>query len=354
MKASTIAVIGAVSAAALIPVAAAHASFGMPSLLTVSPREQADEVSSAALAGDGRYLVFAGSLDGAKGILRRDLQTGVVEPVAATDAYGSSPVRDAASPAISANGRYVSFTTSAALDPADDHNQQPDVYVRDMDASVPGDGAPCGAYGPCAYTLVSALDGTTAGLTYATGSASGSTAAARQAISADGRRVAFIVVAESDLAGPATPGGQVAVRDLDTRRTVLVSALRDPDTGAMTDRPVPGRAVVEQGPRSAPMAPPSPGRVSGSAYRPRRSAAILAAVPAATTTSPCGGASPTDRRHPPAAWRARATRRRPAVHLAGRWPTAPVRAFSAAQHRQPRAGDHRRLVDRDQRHRCWR
>ncbi len=247
MRAMKIVLVAAAGAAALIPVAAAHASFGMPSLMTVSAREQADEVSGAALSGDGHYLVFTGSLDGTRGILRRDLQTGVTEPVAATDAYGGAPVRDASSPAISANGRYVSFTTSAALDPADDHNPQPDVYVRDMDASVPGDGAPCAADGPCAYTLVSALDATTAGLTYPAGGSSGSTAAARQAISADGRRVAFVVEAESDLAGTGTPAGQVAVRDLDTRRTTLVSAQRDPDSGTMTDRPVAGPAVAGQG-----------------------------------------------------------------------------------------------------------
>jgi hypothetical protein len=247
MKPWKIALIGVASAGALMPVATAHASFGMPRLLTVSPREQADEVSNAALSGDGRYLVFAGSLDGRSGILRRDLQTDVVEPVAVADAYGDSPLRDAAFPAISASGRSVSFTTSAALDPADDHNQQADVYVRDMTIPVPGDGAACAVDGPCGYTLVSALDGTTTGLTYQAGGGSGSTAAARQAISADGRRVAFIVVAESDLAGPGTPAGQVAVRDLETRRTTLVSTLRDPDTGSMTDRPVPGRAVVGQG-----------------------------------------------------------------------------------------------------------
>ncbi|HWI71787.1 MAG TPA: hypothetical protein VNT55_07515 [Baekduia sp.] len=242
MKTYKILFTGALVAIALGSAVPARGEFGMPQLLTVSPREQADSVSSSALSANGRYLVFAGSLDATTGILRRDLQTGVTEPVAAGDAYGTAPVRDASSPSISADGRYISFTTAAVLNPAEDNNSASDVYVRDMEASVPSGGAACAAEGPCAYTLVSALDGVATGLTYSTGGGSG--AAPRQAISADGRRVAFVVQAASDLAGPDTPGGQVTVRDLDTQRTTLVSAERDPATGAMTGRPVAGGAIT--------------------------------------------------------------------------------------------------------------
>ncbi len=243
------AVLAAIGLAAAAP-GAAQAEWTAPELLTISPLEQADGISSSALSADGRYLVFAGSLDGVKGILRRDLQTGLTEVVAAAGAYDRGPLLDAGNPSISADGRFVSFTTVAALDPADDVNTLPDVYVRDMDAAVPSDGAPCAADGgPCAYTLVSAIDGGTVGLTYQPFSPGpnippGAAAAPRQAISADGRRVAFVVRSPSDLAGPDTPAFQVAVRDLDTRRTTLVSAVRDATTGAMTDRPVPGGAVV--------------------------------------------------------------------------------------------------------------
>jgi hypothetical protein len=222
--------------------ASAAADFGPPSLLTVSPLEQADGVASSALSADGRYLVFSGSLDGIKGVLRRDLATGLTEVVAAAGAYGTAPVLDASDPSTSADGRFVSFTTTAALDPVDDTNTAADVYVRDMEASVPADGAPCDPGGPCAYSLASAADGSAAGLSY--DGAAGSHAAPRSALSADGRRVAFVVGAGSDLAGPGTPAGQVAVRDLDTRRTTLVSSARDVATGAMTGRPVPGGAVT--------------------------------------------------------------------------------------------------------------
>ncbi|HTT95571.1 MAG TPA: hypothetical protein VMF55_12930 [Solirubrobacterales bacterium] len=226
--------------AALLLAAPAAAEWSAPELISVSPREQSDGVTSSVLSADGRYLVFAGSIDGRKGILRRDLRTGAIEPVAAGSAYVRAPIQSSSGPAVSADGRYVSFTTSAALDPADDRNEAPDVYVRDMDLPVPGEGAPCAASGPCAYTLASAVDGGAEGLAYAETGGAGS---GRQAISADGGRVAFLVRPRSNVApGPGQPA-QVAVRDLATQRTLLVSSTRDPSTGQMTGEPVPGGAM---------------------------------------------------------------------------------------------------------------
>jgi Tol biopolymer transport system component len=222
-----------VSVAGAAGAGAAQADFGAPVLLSYSPREQADAVGTSALSADGHWLAYSGSLDGIKGVFRRNLDTGATDVVAGGDAYNFAPVTDAQLPSISADGRYVSFTTSAPLDPVDDTNTAPDVYVRDMDA--PGN----------AYTLASALDGSATGLTYnTTNNSGGSMAAPRAALSADGRRVAFVTQDASNLAGPATPAGQVAVRDLDTQRTTLVSTTRDPATGAMTGLPVPDGAVV--------------------------------------------------------------------------------------------------------------
>jgi Tol biopolymer transport system component len=282
---------GAVLAAAvaLLPAAAAHAELTAPQLVTVSPLEQSDGVTGAVLSADGRHLVFTGSLGGVAGILRRDLRTGLTEPVAAGSAYIRSVLTDTArDPSVSADGRYVAFTTSAALDPDDDTNAAPDVYVRDMEASVPADGAACPAGGACAYTLASAADGRAGGLSYT--SDGGATATPRQAITADGRRVAFVVNAESDLAGPGTPGGQVAVRDLDTRRTTLVTALRDRATGAMTTLPVPGRAVTlgEAGPGGPGGAAISADgtTVAWSGQRIADQAPVVAGDPADTTANP--------------------------------------------------------------------
>ena len=272
--------VGLLAAVGVAP--AARAELGAPRLLTLSDREQSDGVTAAALSADGRYLVFAGSLGGETGILRRDLRDGAVEPVAAGDAYAATrAIQGSADPSVSADGRYVSFTTDAALDPADDTNAVADVYVRDMDVAAPPGGAPCdpAAGTSCAYTLVSAVDGSAAGLSYAT-PGQGAAAAPRQAISADGRAVAFVTNADSDLAGPGTRAGQVAVRDLDRRSTTLVSARRDPASGAMTGQPVPGRAVTA-GTAAAISADGT--TVAWSGQRIGDQAATVAGDPAATT-----------------------------------------------------------------------
>jgi hypothetical protein len=242
---------------ALAP-ALAHADVFEPiSLASVSAisgfagNQQADFAHDAAISADGRYVAFDGSYGGAKGVWRRDLLTGAVVPVASQSSVEpavSAP--DAELPSISADGRYISFTTTARLDPVDDVNPGPDVYVRDMDLPA----APCEpAAPPCAYTLVSAVDGSATGLTYEPSGERGgeelnygSVAAGRSAISADGRKVAFVTTVISNLAGPGTPALQAAMRDLDTEQTQLVSVRVDPSTGQPLDgQPVSGKQGTE-------------------------------------------------------------------------------------------------------------
>jgi WD40-like Beta Propeller Repeat len=252
---ATSVVLTALAFAALLPTLAQADVFGSISLASESVlpgfafNQQADYAHDAAISGNGRYVVFDGSYGGRSGVWRRDLQTGAIEVVAAGnegDPAISAP--DAALPSISEDGRYVSFTTTAALDPIDDTNRGPDVYVRDMDVAP---GQPCepgpGTAQPCAYTLVSAVDGANAGLTYEPTGVSlaseetddGAVAAGRSAISDDGREVAFVTTAISNLVGPGTPGMQVAVRYLDSDRTELVSVADEPASGA----PIPGEPV---------------------------------------------------------------------------------------------------------------
>jgi WD40 repeat protein len=215
--------------------------------------QQANFAHDPAISGDGRYVVFDGSFGGAEGVFRRDLQSGAVVAVAAAnEAEPAISAPDAELPSISDDGRYVSFTTRARLDPLDDTNPGPDVYVRDMDTTA---SQPCEPGTACAYTLVSAVDGSSAGLTYEpTGKQQlsfeeekfGSLAAGRSAISSDGRKVAFVTSAISNLAGPGTPALQVAVRDLDTEQTQLVSVREDPATGLpLAGRPVSGQEGSE-------------------------------------------------------------------------------------------------------------
>jgi Tol biopolymer transport system component len=237
----------AAGAFALAPALARADVFEPISLVSASAipgfagNQQADFAHDAAISGDGRYVVFDGSYGGVTGVWRRDLQTGAIAPVASGNAAEPAiDAPDAELPSVSDDGRYVSFTTTAALDPLDDTNAGPDVYVRDM--SIPAS-QPCEPGSECAYTLVSAVDGSSAGLSYTPpeGQAQsyGSQAAGRSAISADGRKVVFVTTAISDLAGPGTPALQVAMRDLDTEQTELVSVRDDPATG----QPLPGQPV---------------------------------------------------------------------------------------------------------------
>ncbi len=221
----------------------AIADFGPIQLVSKSAGEQAASALAPAISADGRYLAFQGTIGGLRGVFRRDLETGAVVPVAAGSAYESgSPGADSSAPAISADGRYVSFTTKTPLDPSNDiQPASSDVYVADM--SPPS---------PPAYELASALDNSQVGLTYE--GAGGSVASGRVALSADGREVVFFTTASSDLTsgpggsteGTPTPAGQVVLRNLETLETTLVSVERDPGTEAMTDLPVPGGAMVEK------------------------------------------------------------------------------------------------------------
>jgi hypothetical protein len=216
-----------------------------------SENQQVEYAHDAVISADGRYVAFDGSYAGLTGVWRRDLETGAVEAVAAEnplDPAISAP--DADLPSISADGRYVSFTTTAALDPTDDTNPGPDVYVRDMtipatNACEPGPGSPQ----PCAYVLASAVNGSTQGLTYEpTGRLAhefeernyGSLAAGRTALSADGQKLAFVTTATSNLAGPGTPAMQVAVRDLQTDTTELVSVAAEASGAPIPGQPVSG------------------------------------------------------------------------------------------------------------------
>lgn len=204
--------------------------------------QQANFAVDPAISADGRYVAFQGSVGGKTGIFRRDLQSGEIAVVAEGNAV---------LPSISEEGRYISFTTTDRLDEENETKPVPSVYVRDMD--VPDHG-PCGPEWEqrgegCAFTLASAVDKSSRGLEYEYGSNRsfeeahyGSLAAGRSALSADGRKVAFITTAISNLAGANTPKLQVAVRDLETKETELVSVVYE--DGRTTSEPVP---TSEQG-----------------------------------------------------------------------------------------------------------
>jgi Tol biopolymer transport system component len=226
------------------PVVSARAAlYTPPELVSAVGSLQSDSAYQPDISADGRYVVFTGSFNGVIGIYRKDLLTGELELVAG--ANSSEPALnapDASSPSVSADGRYVSFNSTAGLDPgAPVAVGCSNVYVRDM--TIP-------AQSPGAYTLASALDGSEQSIVYSScAEGTGSAVADRVALSGDGRQVAFTVSAESNLTsgvgGPEqTPPYQVAVRDLGTQRTTLVSQTMV--SLGSTPQPVSGGATIPE------------------------------------------------------------------------------------------------------------
>ena len=222
--------------------------------------EQGDDATTfAAIAANGRYVAiqtrarnFFADDDPdppgryrAGGVFRFDLATQALAKVADGDLFDEASNqflrRGASNPSISVDGRYVAFATAEPLVAADG-NDHVDVYVRDMDVAIGQPGA---------YDLVSARDGGDVPAAYGTpavptpGSEPGSDVSRGVAISADGRRVAFRTDAPTDLPASGAvdvPAGQVFVRDRVADTTTLVTAKRDPESGAMTSAPAGGAA----------------------------------------------------------------------------------------------------------------
>lgn len=220
--------------------------------------EQGDDSTTfAAISADGRYVAIqsrarnffadddpdpAGKYR-AGGVFRFDLVTKTLDKVADGDLFeeaGSAFLRrGASSPSISADGRFVVFTTAEPLIAADE-NDNADVYVRDMSL-------PIGAGG--AYDLVSARNGGDVPAEYGPapipfpGSEPGADTTRGVSVSADGNLVAFRTVVSSDLPAQGAadvPAGQVFVRNRAANTTSLVTAVRDSESGAMTSLPAGG------------------------------------------------------------------------------------------------------------------
>jgi Tol biopolymer transport system component len=221
-------VLSAALVAATLAPESTLADFTPASLVSGSSTIQADYAYSPAISANGEYVAFVGSVASVKGVYVKDLSDDALKLVA---------LGNASAPSISEDGRYVSFTTSE--DPitgtatADECSS---VYVRDMNVPLPealeGEPGPS-KEGTSPFTLVSARNGTEEPLAYAgTGKpgcpGGGSAAADRVAMSANGEKVVFTVIGQSDLTQgqpgtPETPPDQIAVRNLLTQTTTLVS-----------------------------------------------------------------------------------------------------------------------------------
>ncbi len=172
-----------------------------PAELALTPDgSTAQAMSPPTISADGRYVVFTtrvrnlfvGDAEALRetargGILRREVDgtaLDVVAPGPPLSQAGTLSLGEQA--AVSADGRFVAFTTTVALVAADDDGTASDVYVRDM--SIP-------RTAPGAYDLVS--EGGDPGARFGLPVGHG-----RSAMSADGRHVLYADVTSMSLTAP--------------------------------------------------------------------------------------------------------------------------------------------------------
>jgi len=175
-----------------------------------SSEVQADYTSgyaTPAISADGRFVAFqseasnlvSGDTNGAQDIFVRDRQLGTTERVS-VDSGGTEGNSFSYVPAISSDGRFVAFASSSSNFAAGDTNGVNDVFVRDR------------------------LNGTTELVSVDLGGVPGNSDSITPAISGDGRYVAFESFASNLVGGDTNQTGDIFVRDRlngSTRRVSL-------------------------------------------------------------------------------------------------------------------------------------
>ena len=170
-------------------------------------------------SADGRYVAFvsnatnlvAGDTNGKQDVFVRDRQLGATERVS-VDSSGAQSNDFAANPALSADGRYVAFGSTATNLVAGDTNAKVDVFVRDRQL------------------------GTTERVSVDSSGAQGDGHSTVSSISADGRYVAFVSSAANLVSGDTNGAQDAFVRDrqLGVTERVSVDSAGSQANGATT------------------------------------------------------------------------------------------------------------------------
>jgi len=165
---------------------------------------------SPSSSADGRFVAFQSSASNLiavdannhADVFVRDLQTDATRLVSRSSGAGAPDANsDSFQPSISADGRFVAFTSFAGNLVTGDANDAFDVFVRDLDTDT--------------TRLVSRSSGA--------GAPDSNGASQQPSISPDGRFVAFQSSASNLVGGDANGKIDVFVRDLQTDTTTLVS-----------------------------------------------------------------------------------------------------------------------------------
>jgi Tol biopolymer transport system component len=160
----------------------------------------------AVISGDGRYVAFRslasnlvpGDTNGFEDVFVKDLQTGRISR-ASTDSTGNESNGHSLNAAISADGRYVAFRSSASNLVPDDTNGKFDIFMKDLSS------------GATSRVSTGSLGAEADGDSY------------DPSVSADGRYVAFWSVASNLVPGDTNGTPDVFVKDLWTGATTRVS-----------------------------------------------------------------------------------------------------------------------------------
>jgi RHS repeat-associated protein len=162
--------------------------------------------SFASISADGRYVAFqskannlvGGDTNGWEDVFVHDMLTGATDRVSVSSS-GAQSNQDSSDPSVSADGRYVAFTSFASNLVTGDSNGNADVFLRDRQS------------------------GTTVLVSHTPTGASGNSSSSRPAISADGRYVVFDSTASNLLTGDINARTDVFLYDRTTANLAIVS-----------------------------------------------------------------------------------------------------------------------------------
>jgi Tol biopolymer transport system component len=172
---------------------------------------EANGVSSlCSISADARFVVFAstatnlvpGDSNGARDIFVRDRVLGTTERVSVS-AAGAAGNASSGQPYVSADGRFVSFTSKASNLVPSDTNGVADVFVRDR------------------------AEGTTRRISVRSSGAQANGPSSESSLSGDGRFVVFQSLASTLVAGDANTRSDVFVHDRATHATTRVNVSSD-------------------------------------------------------------------------------------------------------------------------------
>lgn len=194
-------------AVALLPaVVAAKSASGSPGDLVRLPNACGDHSrpGRTAMSADGRFVAFVCSVGAGREVFEDDLATGTTTVISRA-AGPDGEVADGGSsdfPSVSADGRFVAFSSNADNLARDDTDRQFDVFVRDVVTGT--------------TTLVSRASGSS-------GAKGNGESLGELSISADGHAVAFPSRASNLSRADRDRRSDVFVRDLASDTTTLVS-----------------------------------------------------------------------------------------------------------------------------------